>query len=165
MGGDWSPLEIIIVLILVIAILGRVFGLGINKKVPDVATYKDKQETVTPAFNDCGKVLVTTPKPLQKVTTGMSYVLVQGTIKNCDTIAVAPDSLSIVVVDGSGAPLSSTTTLPVVVNKNSVSFSDTVAFTAVPRTGTGYVIITRISNTGTQRAEEGARIPIRFVNQ
>lgn len=166
MDQGWGPLEIIIVLVLVLALLGRFFGTGFGKKeVPDVVTYKGKTETVIPSFNDCGKLLVTAPKSLQKITSTSDYIAVQGTVKNCDTIAVAPDTFSIIVVDAYGSPVTEAQTASVVVNQSNSSFADTVEFTTMPRTGTGYVIITRISNKGSQVPEEGARIPIRFVNQ
>ncbi|MBY0328905.1 hypothetical protein K2Q02_02325 [Patescibacteria group bacterium] len=164
--GGWGALEIIIVLILVLALLGRFFGTGIgSKKVPDIATYTSEEiATTAPAFNDCGKLLIQNPKPSQKIALTVSGIQVQGSLKSCDLIAVAPSTFSVVVVDAYATVISEVSVTPIVVSQDTVSFNTYIPFGVSPRTGTGYVIVTRISNTGTQVSEGGARIPVRFVN-
>ena len=166
MSDGWGALEIIIVLILVIALLGRIFGTGTgSKKVPDVATYKTEEKiTKTPTFNDCGKILVATPKPSQKFSVTVPGLAVQATLKNCDFIAVGPGMFSIVVVDAYATVISDVQVASFAVSQDTISLNDYVPFMQMPRTGTGYVIITRISNTGQQLSEAGARVPVRFVN-
>lgn len=164
-GGGWSALEVIIVLILVLAVLGKFFGTGVGTgTVPDIATYKGDEKSA-PAFNNCGKLLVTRPKPLEKVRIDATGVTVSGTVSTCNTIPVASDTMSATVVDTQGLPLSPTTSLLVTATKETWAFNGFVQFNVPPRTGNGYVLITRTNNTGAQVAEGGARIPIRFVNQ
>jgi len=165
--GGWSALEIIIVLILVLALLGRVFGTSNNSvKVPDIATYKGKKETLStpPSFNDCGKVLVTAPKPSEKVSVTTPGILVQGSLNNCNIIPVEPETFSVTIVDAYATVVAEPVSIPIALNKDTIVFSRYVPLVVTPRTGTGYVIITRISNTGVQQSGSGARIPIRFVN-
>lgn len=163
--NGWGALEIIVVLVLVIAILGRFFGPGAGKPVPDVATYKGKEQPTVPSFNDCGKLLVTAPTSLQKIPTTVMGVVVQGSFDNCNTISVEPENFSITVVDAYATTIVPPVYVPISQNSKGVqSFSQYVSFVAPPRAGTGYVIVTRISNVGTQVQGGGARIPVRFVN-
>ncbi len=165
-GGGWSALEIIIVLILVLAVLGRFFGTGSGGvTVPDVSTYKGTDQTTRPSFNDCGKLLVTRPKPLEKVALSATGITVQGAVTTCNTIAVAPDTFSITIVDAQGLPLSPTISVPVTGTKDTWSFNAFIQFSVPPTVGNGSVIVTRTNNTGIQVADGGARVPIRFVNQ
>lgn len=164
-GGGWSAIEIIIVLILVLALLGRFFGTGKEKSVvPDIATYK-AEDQAAPAFNDCGKLLLTRPKPLEKVAISATGLTVQGAISTCNMIAVDADTFYITIVDAKGQPLTNSIAVPVYENKNIWSFNEFIEFTVPPTAGNGSVIVTRTSNTGTPIANGGARMPIRFVNQ
>lgn len=164
-SGGWSVLEIIVVLILVLALLGKLFGTSIGTvTVPDVATYKDGSKNA-PAFNDCGKLLLTRPKPLERVNITATGVAVAGSVMTCNTIAVSPDTFYVTVVDAQGLPVSPTVPIPVSSTRDTWSFSGFVQFNVPPRPGNGSVIVTRVSNTGTDIPDGGGRIPIRFVNQ
>lgn len=164
-GSSWSAIEIIVVLVLVLALLGRFFGTGKDSvKVPDVATYKGTEQT-TPGLNDCGKLLLTRPKPLEKVAISATGLTVQGTVTTCNTIAVAADTFYVTIVDAKGQPLSETIAVPVNETKDIWTLNGFVQFSIPPVAGNGSVIVTRANNTGTPVANGGARMPIRFVNQ
>ncbi|HEY0980118.1 MAG TPA: hypothetical protein VGE18_01770 [Candidatus Paceibacterota bacterium] len=167
-GGGWSALEIIIVLILVLALLGKLFGTGSGIKpitVPDVATYKGDKNALAPSFNNCGKLLMTAPKPLEKVKITSTGVAVAGTITTCNTIFVAPDTFTVTIVDAQGLPLSPAAVVPVSATRDTWAFNAFIQFNVPPRPGNGYVLVTRTRNTGAQVPNGGARLPIRFVNQ
>ncbi|MFZ4500176.1 MAG: hypothetical protein ACOYMZ_01610 [Minisyncoccia bacterium] len=167
-SGGWSALEIIIVLILVLALLGKLFGTGAGIKpitVPDVATYKGDKNALAPSFNDCGKLLMTQPKPLEKVKITATGIAVAGSVTTCNTIFVEADRFTVTIVDAQGLPLSPSYSVPVSATRDTWSFNAFIQFTVPPRPGNGYVLVTRNRNTGAQVSEGGARLPIRFVNQ
>jgi len=161
--GGWSALEVIIVLILVIALLGRIFGTGNNSTTDTVS--KPKEEKVAPVTRTCGKLFVKTPVSLQKISVTSSGVPVEASIDSCsfDGLTVSGSYL-ITVVDSAATPVADPVEVQVHSNGVTYGFSHFVQFVAPPKKGTGYIIITRTSNSGSGQSNDGARIPVRFVN-
>lgn len=159
----WGIFEIVIVIILVVAVLNRLFG---TPKVDDIATKPatPKTEQKTPPKVVCDKLSITKPKSLEKITVQSQGVSVVFSIPTCATVAVYPDTFLVSVVDSQGVALSAAEEARLEPVTGGWGANHFARFSATPKTGTGYLIITRISNTGEQVSNGGARLPIRFVN-
>lgn len=166
--GGWSAFEIVIVLVLAIALLGRIFGTDVpgKTKIPEVANYSEKtqeKKSTAPTITDCWSIAVTKPTPSQKITATTGSIMLEGSMRLCDTIPTTPDTFSVTVVDARAKVVAGPVTIPTTITKDHVVFSTNIPLTVVPDAGTGYVIITRFSNSGAQVTDNGARVPVRFV--
>ncbi len=157
-GSSWSPIEIIIVLILVIALLSRLSGKEVTPitQVPQAANAPTITEQ-TGATVGC-TVRVSKPKPLEVVTG--DFVDIQGAAVGCGSIVGT--NFSAVVVNEAGAAMSALTTVPLTYTdvENNLPFQVPVSFTTKPTTATGYIVITPAS--AIDGSITGVRVPIRF---
>ncbi len=157
-GSSWSPVEIIIVLILVVALLSRLSGKEITPitEVPQAAN-APTSASQTGAAVGC-TVRVSKPKPLEIVTG--DFIDIQGAAVGCGSIVGT--NFSAVVVNETGAAVSALTTVPLTYSdiENNLPFQVAVSFTTKPTTATGYLVITPAS--AVDGSITGVRIPIRF---
>ena len=163
--SGWSALEVIIVLILVIALLGRIFGTGIGNNSRTNTATKPKEEKVTPT-RTCGKLLVKTPVSLQNISITSSGVPVEATIDPCSSFGGfdGDGSYLIAIVDSAATPLADPVEVQLQSNGSVYGFNQFMQFVTVPKKGTGYIIITQTSSKATGQSTSGARVPVRFVN-
>ncbi len=153
-GSSWSPIEIIVALILVIAILSRISGKEIT---PITATPQHTSDSSTQATVGC-TIRVSKPKPLEVVTG--DFVDVQGAAVGCGSIVGT--NFSVVIIGENGVALTDIVPVPLTYTdtENNLPFQVAVSFTTRPTTGSGYIVITPAS--AIDGSITGARIPIRF---
>lgn len=161
MSENWGAFEIAIVVILVVGALNMFFG------VPDKKTTNTQNQTSQNSKqpeNSCDKIKITKPKSLEKISINNQGVSVEAVISSCTVIPVHPDNFLISIVDAMGGVISQPQNVLLEPINGGWGINHFSVFENKPKSGNGYIIFTRISNSGQQITDGGARLPIRFVN-
>lgn len=153
---NWGPLEVFLIIILVFAIASRFFGL------PDLPNSQNQNNGNTAINKSCDTFAVDKPKSTDKYKRMSEGFTFTAKYNPCDPNF--SDNFSFVVIDAKGSLVTSDT--PILINTSSKPFNihQFVPLEVAPSVGTGYLIITRFDNSGSQISGGGQRIPVRFVN-
>lgn len=152
-GFNWEPLEIIIIILLVIGLLSQLTGKPI-KPITDSSSSTISNSSVSPAEPSCGLV-TSRPHSLELVS---GFVTLIGQTAGCEWPSTETVALYAQVVDAKGKPVSDYITVAPNRFENAIAtFNTSIALTATPAKGNGYLIlISPVSSSTTYR------IPLRF---
>jgi hypothetical protein len=158
-GTVWGTIEIVIVILLIVGLLDHVFGRpNLGSNAPAVKT---EQQATVPLDDESSRCGLWINRPITNEKVG-TMVTLSGTAGECDWRVSNAVALYAQVIDGKGKPVSGYMPIPIQKRfEGDTSFNSTIALTAKPATGTGYVILVpAVQSTGTKTIS--TRVPIQF---
>jgi hypothetical protein len=163
-GSKWSPVEVILALVLIIAILSRIKGVSPSIIPKEVSQQPQTQTPIKkPVQNipktSCG-LMVYRPKPLETVS---GTIVLNGIVTGCGWNATRNTALYVQVIDDYGYPLTEYLAVPISgENDKGTLFYESIVLSAPTQRKKGYVLFFPASSDSTSTRQISSRIPISF---
>lgn len=156
-SSNWSPFEMVLGILLVIALLSNITG----KSTPTVQKSSENIPQMDSSTNRCG-LSVTSPTSLTRISIYEGSVHLSGSVNGCNWKPSGNTALFAQIISGTGIPVSD-----FVAVQNSggdfinTAFNTSISLTGTPAVGTGYLIL--IPAVQDPNKPITVRIPLKFV--